>query len=227
MEVVETNVVARKKTVRPKITTQFKMRQIEVTRQEIDHAVRENSHSCMIVEAIKRTVPGVRNVSVDVQTIRFTDVKNNRRIACLTPPVCQLNLVRFDRGMPLKPFKFDLKSVQVSALRVVQAKRDEKGEVIRKPRTVKRRLADGSVKIVTDTQPVYETIQEPTGVRELSNKGKPNRDHIIGGNMPPQHVPSFQRKFGMKGFTWDDDEAERSTPSATTGMTDALRRPDD
>lgn len=81
-------------------------REIEVEQQHIDDALKGDSHSCMIAEAIKEQIPGAKKVVVDIATIRWTDTIKNRRIICLTPMKAQEGLVAFDRGFKPPPFRF-------------------------------------------------------------------------------------------------------------------------
>ena len=52
---------------------------INVTEADIAKAIKRDSNHCMIADAIKHTVPGVRNVSVDLQTIRWSDPQTHLR----------------------------------------------------------------------------------------------------------------------------------------------------
>jgi hypothetical protein len=79
---------------------------VQVTAEHIALAVPRNSGHCMIADAVKEAVPDARNVSVDIQTIRFT--RNRRRYVYLTPRPCQVSLLRFDDGEQPEPFRFHL-----------------------------------------------------------------------------------------------------------------------
>ena len=72
----------------------------------------------MIADAIKRQHPELSKIAVDAATIRWTDGGKQRRVMCLTPMVCQQKLAAFDYGIAPKPFKFSMKSTQVTACKV-------------------------------------------------------------------------------------------------------------
>jgi hypothetical protein len=76
-----------------------------VTEDLVRRATQRDSQHCMIAEAIKRGDPdNIRNVWVDLQTIRWSDRKKGVRLVALTPPEAANALVSFDRGEPLEPF---------------------------------------------------------------------------------------------------------------------------
>jgi hypothetical protein len=82
---------------------------IYVTSEEIDHAVKNDSHHCMIADALQRTIPSAKYIMVDLQSIRFTDVEGGQRYIYLTPPSAQKAIIDFDHGNPnLKPFSFSM-----------------------------------------------------------------------------------------------------------------------
>lgn len=179
----------------------FEKRDLQVTQEDIDRAMRENSHSCMIAEAIKRELPGVKHVSVDIATIRWTDAINNRRVMCLTPMQCQEGLARFDLGVPPKPFRFNLRAAQITTIPTVVV-RGADGKAIKR---VKREvLSDGTVVETKMSAPKMRRVTPPKARVELD---KSTGDPVVrGGKLPTAHRASRQRKFGMRGFTWTDDE---------------------
>jgi hypothetical protein len=88
---------------------------VKVTRELIERATQRDSRHCMIAEAIKAASPRYLNISVDLQTIRYTDPRTKKRYTCLTPPVAGHALVEFDQGRPVEPFAITLKPVHVVA----------------------------------------------------------------------------------------------------------------
>lgn len=80
---------------------------IEVTKANVTTAKRRDSHSCMIADAI-HDAADVKYVLVDVQTIRFSDMKKRKRYTYLTPPGAQQAIIRFDQGKSVTPFTFSL-----------------------------------------------------------------------------------------------------------------------
>jgi len=71
---------------------------VELTDEDIQYAVRQNSAKCMIARALKRAHPAADKVMVDIQTIRFTDANTGERLTWLTPAEAQRQIVHFDAG---------------------------------------------------------------------------------------------------------------------------------
>lgn len=103
---------------------------VHVTEDLVRRATQRDSQHCMIAEAIKRGDPdNIRNVWVDLQTIRWSDRKKGVRFVALTPPEAANALVSFDRGEPLEPFSFACKIIQETRLKDVKV--DSEGNVMR------------------------------------------------------------------------------------------------
>ena len=83
---------------------------ISVSEKNIANGKQKNSNSCMIADAIKERYPASQFISVDLQSIRFTDPKRRKRYIYLTPPIAQLALVKFDLGAKVTPFDFRVDS---------------------------------------------------------------------------------------------------------------------
>jgi hypothetical protein len=62
----------------------------------------------VIVEAIRAARPDVRNVAVDLGTIRWTNPKTSRLVTFDAPAVVRDALLNFDRGVAPEPFRFTL-----------------------------------------------------------------------------------------------------------------------
>jgi hypothetical protein len=62
----------------------------------------------VIAEAVRAARPDVRNVAVDLGTIRWTDPKTGRRVTFDTPIAVRDALLGFDRGTAPEPFRFVL-----------------------------------------------------------------------------------------------------------------------
>jgi hypothetical protein len=80
---------------------------VSVDQDQIDDAIRRDSRHCWIAEAIKVVVPNMTAVTVDLQTIRFTDPEKRLRYSYLTPHSCHIALI--DRGIQPEPFTFTLR----------------------------------------------------------------------------------------------------------------------
>jgi len=62
----------------------------------------------IIAEAVHAARPEVRNVAVDLGTIRWTDPKTSRRVTFDTPGVVRAALFGLTRGVTPEPFRFIL-----------------------------------------------------------------------------------------------------------------------
>lgn len=182
--------------------TMVRIDALEVTQEDIDGAMRENSHSCMIAEAIKRQIKGAKAVSVDIATIRWTDTVKNRRIVCLTPLVAQNGLSMFDLGVKPKPFKFPLRSAQITTVSSRPKLGPDGKPVLRPERVVNQKQR--ARQFVLKNEVAREHVSPPKPRVEISGNGEvPVK---LGGLVPPHNRASRFRKFGAKGFTWLDDE---------------------
>lgn len=85
---------------------------IAVTEDDITKAEQNSSSHCMIADALKRLRPDVKHVSVDLQTIRFSDPAKRRRFTYFTPRVAQLALLDFDQGVHTQPIMFSISGGQ-------------------------------------------------------------------------------------------------------------------
>lgn len=106
---------------------------IPVSSRIIANAIKADSHHCMIADAIKKRIPKAQYISVDLQSVRFTDPDEGIRYKYFTPLFGQQALVKFDRGDVVKPFTITLKDgIKEKAGWVGQANR--KGTRKYKPR---------------------------------------------------------------------------------------------
>jgi hypothetical protein len=80
---------------------------ITVTRDHIRAATRRDSHHCMIADAIRDRLK-TTFILVDLQSIRWSDLKKGKRYTYLTPARAQRAIIRFDRGEAVEPFAFTL-----------------------------------------------------------------------------------------------------------------------
>jgi hypothetical protein len=148
---------------------------IEVTNEVIHSSCQRNARHCMIAQAIRQRFPKAVNISVDLQTIRWSDPEKRLRYTYLTPPRAQNELVRFDMGTEgIKPFSFQLRGGQATSM-VVAKKRAHK-------------LGQRS-QTVTKSGPGQSVVAQTVG-------GKPPP---LG---TPRHAShNTLRTFGLRGFT--------------------------
>jgi hypothetical protein len=76
---------------------------VHITQEIIDQAVPKDSGHCVIADAISAQVAQASNVSVDLQSVRWTDREKGVRYIYLTPASAQQLLLAFDYGAPIEP----------------------------------------------------------------------------------------------------------------------------
>lgn len=87
---------------------------VQVTEEQIKGAVQRDSGHCMIAEATRAAFPDAKAVSVDLQTVRFTDPRRGLRYTYLTPRPAIVALVKWDQGDMPEPFNFTLRGGHVT-----------------------------------------------------------------------------------------------------------------
>lgn len=156
----------------------------EVLAKHRDEAIRSSSNHCMIADAIKEQFPQYSHISVDLQTIRFSDPERGVRYIYLTPRVCQIALVLFDKGKKNKEFKFQLRGAHIVAMNLSNKQ---------KGKPVQERVALGRRRIISDGRSMPDTV---------------------GGRPVLKHSDSKRRTYGMRAFTEDDVEELGITPES-------------
>jgi hypothetical protein len=152
---------------------------VHVTQADIDVAIPANSGHCMIADAVKRAFSRSRRrsafaVSVDLQTIRFTNLEKRVRYVYLTPPVAQRGLLQFDQGIKPTPFSFRLRHGQVMPM-------------------------FGSVPGRKGTKKTQKKAKLQVQVIGSRNKGRVERRVTVGGKAPPPAVLAGNRRtFGIR-----------------------------
>jgi len=152
--------------------------EVEITEEVIAAAIKADSSHCMIADAIKAQVPGATRVSVDLQSIRFTDRKRGVRYLYLTPGLAQVSLLRFDQGETVEPFVLKApRPAQVTAAITARTTVDPDGKKVKRESKPSRR----------------KTVSKP-------NRG--NVPVVIGGKLPPNGALSNARgkvrSFGLR-----------------------------
>jgi len=72
--------------------------ELDITEEIINAAIPRSSGHCVIADALKQARPELQRISVDLQTIRFTDPVTKTRYIYLTPAKGQRVLTGFDQG---------------------------------------------------------------------------------------------------------------------------------
>lgn len=105
---------------------------LKITPEIIARSVARNSSHCILAEAVKEAVPKAQRISVDTQSIRWTDPDKRERYCYLTPYKGQQIIVAFDQGITdaLQPTQLRLRDPHVvpggDALRENRAKYKKK-----------------------------------------------------------------------------------------------------
>lgn len=107
---------------------------VSITDEVIKDGVSRDSGHCMIAEAVRAVRPNAAYISVDLQTIRFSDMVKMERYTYLTPRNAQVALVKFDQGIMPEPYVFKLRSGHVTRA----GKSKEQNEAAQKKSASKR-----------------------------------------------------------------------------------------
>lgn len=160
-----------------------------VTKEQIEDSVERDSSHCMIAEAVKAAYPNAKKVSVDLQTIRFSDPEKRSRYTYLTPRRAQVALVQWDQGIKPEPFDLTLRQGQVTFSGSRQVRES-------KPISEAQRRALAKARKVSKAKLVP---------RDKKNGIVPEK---VGGKTPPlarnsENVPfSNRRAFGLRGLEY-------------------------
>lgn len=92
--------------------------ELNVTAKLIDTGTRRDSHGCMIADAVNEQIPWAKYITVDTQSVRFTDTKAGRRFIYLTPPRAQKAILDYDSGKHVRPFRMTLSQGYTKRMRV-------------------------------------------------------------------------------------------------------------
>lgn len=139
----------------------------------------------MIAEAVKAAMPHARFVSVDLQTIRWSDPKKGLRYVALTPRVAQISLVEWDQGEIPSPFNFQLRGAIVLQMqhRIKNGKPSTEG--------------NSSNKSTSGSKPVKRKTAGKQFV-QVSKNGATKKIVRAGGRAPPR--AGLRRAFGLRAY---------------------------
>jgi hypothetical protein len=87
---------------------QIKRLKPTITNEDINGAVKGKSNKCMIQHAIKRDYPDLQNIYVDKFFVRVTDPKANAILTFNMSAFGRVQLLKFDAGENVEPFKLRL-----------------------------------------------------------------------------------------------------------------------
>jgi hypothetical protein len=151
---------------------------VKVGQKHIDESLTKSSSHCMTAEAIKDAIPEARYVSVDISTVRFTDIKKGLRYTYLTPRVCQIAILDYDRGAKIYPFGFELRTAMItqSAVGSTWAASKERNR-----NALRKRNLLGAKKMSDE-----------------ASEGTGRIPHIVGGKPPPRM--GTRRQHGIRAY---------------------------
>lgn len=196
---------------------------VEVTPEIIADATREDSGHCMIAEAVKAALPHARQVSVDIQTIRYSDPRTRARYIFLTPRLAQSALVAFDAGEEIEPFKVQLRNPHITTMSTrAHPERQTKpeAELTEHEREVRQQkrdiLADARSRLAKRQSPPVESTprqRTPKLTGQTSHKPGPKGGgsplpRLEGGESPPKgalasggKIPAGRRRqYGIRAL---------------------------
>jgi hypothetical protein len=183
---------------------------IEVTAQNIRDACQANSKHCMIAQAIATQFPGVRNISVDMMNIRWSDPEKGWRYIYMTPKPAQYALVHYDMGLETKPFSFQVRSGHATPMILGSGKNRKRAHKVRENKILKT-TDKGTIVHSVGSKPVAMWPRDkdctvPVTPEEKDSVARIGRDPAPKGSgpgRPREWHPSHNslRKFGLRGFT--------------------------
>jgi hypothetical protein len=103
----------------------------DVTAEHIAAAVPRDSGHCMIADALRDAIPDAEFISVDLATIRWTDVNAGYRYIYLTPGAAQAALIDFDQGKTPEPFHIKQNAAQMHLTAGARKARTERNRAIK------------------------------------------------------------------------------------------------
>lgn len=161
---------------------------IDVSQEIITDSTERDSSHCMIAEAVKCAVPDATHVSVDLQTVRFSDPKKGLRYTYLTPRLGQVALIDFDQGEKPEPFRMRLSQGQVTPM-------GKKGRPVRPSSDAQ--LSQRQAASDKGREKMSEALRK-SGLRQEEDAGSvPTK---VGGRTPPTTPFARRRSFGLRAL---------------------------
>jgi hypothetical protein len=172
---------------------------VEVTERDIERAHRNDSYTCVVAQAVARTVKEATRIEVDTQTIRFT-VDDERRVY-MTPYAVQGYVIAFDAGDAIEPFSFQLRNPR----RVGRRIRTEAGKAALRASNKARRAAEQTAVAHPAKRATARSEDDPRTAateayreaREVT-KGEPATQRKGVGAPPPRVWKRKKRTYGMR-----------------------------
>jgi hypothetical protein len=173
---------------------------IQVTAENIERACKADSRHCMIADAISTQLPGVRNISVDMMNIRWSDPSTGWRYIYMTPKAAQYALIDYDMGLPIEPFSFQVRSGLATPMILGTGKNRRRAHKVRENKILK----------VSDKGTIVHSVGRDSVPMDPNDHKRALSGGIGRNPVPPGHKgrpfewhPSHNslRRYGMLGFT--------------------------
>lgn len=153
-----------------------------VTAEQIERAKRAHSEHCMIADALRERYPDAAFVSVDLATIRFTDLTAGWRYVYLTPARAQQALVDWDQGHDVEPFRVVQRAAQMIPTAGARRQRAQANP------------GSGTPRKADEDKP---TRPGPKRLTVASNGEVPV---VVGGKELPETRRGRRREYGLRAF---------------------------
>ncbi|PWT77541.1 MAG: hypothetical protein C5B60_02600 [Chloroflexi bacterium] len=145
----------------------------EVTQEDIDNGIANDSFYCPISNAINRTSPYLHRVQTDLASIRWSDLTKRKRYVFITPDIAQQFIIQYGEGKA-RPFTLKLP---------IAAQIVEMRPKIRTPEQKLRR----------------QELEQLKRKRKARQKKTMNREGtIIGGRIMPTLNRQRYRQYGVQ-----------------------------
>jgi len=166
----------------------------------------------MIADAIADKLPGVRNISVDMMSIRWSDPLKGWRYTYLTPKPAQGALIDFDMGIACEPFNFEVRGGHATPMYLGTGKNRKRANKVPEDKILKT-SDHGSVihSVGRDSVPMWrkgadENVSEIVSARRKGDKKREleaRKADVGRRGRPTVWHPSHNslREFGFRGFT--------------------------
>lgn len=151
---------------------------INITQEDIDSGLARDSNKCIVADAIRRQHPHFQRVSVDLATIRISDLKRKTRSLYFTPPVFQRIIIDTDQG--------NKKRIKPCTSRLVA------GQVVP---IIKR-----SSKEKASRRQYYHQIVKPKTLISAGNGTTKGEVPVVSGGKFPPIAPGSRRTYGLRGL---------------------------
>lgn len=143
---------------------------IDVTKQRIQEAARQNAHKCAIAQAIVDADSDIAWASVDHNYVQFGRISDELRYRYRTPREAQVFITDFDNDRAPKPFRLDITTDMFISSRRRQMKQAESKVTTNRRRIVAKATGQPLVRVKLADVEAYEqetgesTVFESDGI---------------------------------------------------------------